>query len=487
MMYACIVSHILPFIFCSYCPFGKKALNTSKALELFRQMKREGLLPNNITYSSIISTCNKERKWKIALSIFNEMKLQGHHSDPIVYSAMISALSTARQWEKALELLREMDELFGEANVIAYNATITALERGLQWEKALDLFDEMKTKKLKLTVVSYGCAISACEKGFLWGKCLSLLDEMTEVGIAKNINIFGSAMSCMEKCLKEKIAMQLMKKMKSEGIHPNVQTYNSAILVHAKLNKWRKCLELFYEMDQEGIEKNIVTYNSLLDSLCTQFKVARQIFQEGIHKGFYDKVVSLDCDHLELDLHFLSLGAGEAAVLWWFEKYMVKHYKNIEEFRVFRYIDIITGYGKSRWRGARKEDDGMIKRVRLLLSFMNIHEIEQTNPGRIRIDKNKLIPEVQKNGARIRFDSKAYMDMKKNETMHLERSDDLDLQRKTAKSTHKEQMPRDANTTNNKNNSQLKKKRNLENERICKQKKSKQYRKPIQVHIPKEH
>ena len=118
---------------------------------------------------------------------------------------------------------------------------------------------------------------------------------------------------------------------------------------------------------------------------------------------------------LELDLHFLSLGGGETALRWWFEECLVPYLGNSKELASVKSIDIVTGYGKTRSRGARKGDDGMRKRVRAMLSFMNLSEVEQPNLGRIHIDKEALTREVERNGGRIIFDAHGYEQYKLRE------------------------------------------------------------------------
>ncbi|KAL7463575.1 hypothetical protein ACHAXS_003971 [Conticribra weissflogii] len=400
----------------------EKGLNPSKALEIFDEMKREGVRPTVVTFSALISACEKGQQWKLALSVLEEMKTT-FGPNVIAYSAAISALSKGQQWEKAWELFCEIERSGEKLSVVTYNATMTALEKGLQWQRALDLFDEMKYKNMPVTVVSYGSAISACEKGYQWRQCLEYLDEMTERKIPKNVIIFGAAMSCMEKSCRADIAFQLMDRMNLEGVRPNVHIYNSAISACARCKLWKKGFELFKEMDDVGIKRDVVTYNAVLDAVCSQVDLAKQIFHEGVERGFYAKVSRLGTQWLELDLHFLSLGGGETALRWWFEECLVPYLGDSNELASVKSIDIVTGYGKTRARGARKGDDGMRKRVRAMLSFMNVHEIEQPNLGRIHIDKDALMKEVDRNGGRIIFDARGYEQYKMNEGLDEPYSD----------------------------------------------------------------
>ncbi|EJK73152.1 hypothetical protein THAOC_05237, partial [Thalassiosira oceanica] len=392
----------------------EKGLNPKMALEIFDEMKREGVRPTVVTFSALISACEKGQQWKLALQVLDEMKAT-FGPNVIAYSAAISALSKGQQWQKAWELFCEIESSGQKLSVVTYNATMTALEKGLQWERALDLFDEMKFKGVAVTVVSYGSAIAACEKGHQWRQCLEFLDEMTEKRIQKNVIIFGAAMSCMEKSCRADIAFQLMDRMKLEGVRPNVHIYNSAISACARCKLWRKGLELFEQMEPAGVKRDVVTYNAVLDAVCSQPDLAERIFHDGVARGFYAKVSRLGTQWLELDLHFLSLGGGETALRWWFEKCLVPYLGSSNELSSVKSIDIVTGYGKTRARGARKGDDSMRKRVRAMLSFMNVCEIEQSNLGRIHIDKGKLTTEVARNGGRIIFDARGYEQFKSQE------------------------------------------------------------------------
>jgi pentatricopeptide repeat protein len=245
---------------------------------------------------------------------------------------------------------------------------------------------------------------------------LEYLDEMSEMGIQKNVIIFGAALSAMEKCCRADISFQLMERMKLEHVAPNVHIYNSIISACARSNLWEKGYEVFQEMDKAGVARDVVTYNAVLDAVSSQIALGRKLFQEGVEKGFYARVSRVGTQWFELDLHFLSLGGGEIALGWWFEECLLPYIKDTEKLKEVNSISIVTGYGKTRLRGRRQGDDGMRKRVKAMLRFMNIKELPQNNAGRIHVDKDALISEVEKNGGRIKFDLEGYIAFKEAET-----------------------------------------------------------------------
>ena len=52
----------------------EKLKDWQQALDLLRQMDREGIVKNEITYSSAISACEKGGNWRIALDLLKQMK-----------------------------------------------------------------------------------------------------------------------------------------------------------------------------------------------------------------------------------------------------------------------------------------------------------------------------------------------------------------------------------------------------------------------------
>ena len=55
----------------------KKAKEFKKGVEVFEQMKREGLKPDAITYSALLSCCEKANQVKKGEEVCEQMKREG--------------------------------------------------------------------------------------------------------------------------------------------------------------------------------------------------------------------------------------------------------------------------------------------------------------------------------------------------------------------------------------------------------------------------
>jgi len=59
---------------------------------MFHQMQQQGLTPDVVTYTAIISAYEKGGQWRMALSAYEQMRERGCRPDAIVFNAIIDAL-----------------------------------------------------------------------------------------------------------------------------------------------------------------------------------------------------------------------------------------------------------------------------------------------------------------------------------------------------------------------------------------------------------
>ena len=98
-----------------------------------------------------------------ALQLLREMQRQSVKPDVISYNAAISACEKGAQPEQAVQLLRAMQQQSVEPDVIRCSASISACEKRARPEQALRLLREMERQSVEPHVISYNDAFSACE------------------------------------------------------------------------------------------------------------------------------------------------------------------------------------------------------------------------------------------------------------------------------------------------------------------------------------
>lgn len=106
-------------------------------------MPAAGVIPDEYTFSNLITVCKKDS-------------------------------------EKALRLMRSMEQTGLEPGSVAYNAAIVACGNGDQPDQAVALLNEMRERGVQVTEGTYSAAIAACGKAHRWEQALSLLEDIKD-------------------------------------------------------------------------------------------------------------------------------------------------------------------------------------------------------------------------------------------------------------------------------------------------------------------
>jgi pentatricopeptide repeat domain-containing protein 1 len=134
-----------------------------EVMVLLDAMRRDGIDPDGFSFSSAISCCGSEGRWKEALELIDVMLKGGPKTRPnkIAYTAAISSCGRAGQVDHALRLFRQMKEQGLSADRVAYNAMFSALRVSKRSEAAFALWDEMLGRPSKQS----GAVTIAAAKG----------------------------------------------------------------------------------------------------------------------------------------------------------------------------------------------------------------------------------------------------------------------------------------------------------------------------------
>ncbi|KAK9791635.1 hypothetical protein WJX73_009415 [Symbiochloris irregularis] len=100
--------------------------------------------PNTITYSSLISACERGGRLDRALEWFENMQKAGVEADLITFSALIAACERNEELDTALRLLDLAHQAGHLAPVETYTRLIEHCGRRQNSEQALELFLSMQ-------------------------------------------------------------------------------------------------------------------------------------------------------------------------------------------------------------------------------------------------------------------------------------------------------------------------------------------------------
>ncbi|KAK1618885.1 hypothetical protein QYE76_024402 [Lolium multiflorum] len=238
--------------------------DTSRALDLLRQMAESGIAPTKTTYNIILKGFFRAGQVQHAWNFFLQMKKRGSKDDScskpdiVSYTTVIHGLGLAGQLDKARKLFDEMSkEGCCAPSVATYNALIQVICKKGNIDDALTVFDDMLQQDLTPNVVTYTVLIR--------GLChAAKIDQ----------------------------AMKLMERMKNEGCEPVVQTYNVLIRYSFEEGEIDKAMCLFERMSKgEDCLPNQDTYNIIISAMFVRKRaedmaMAARMVMEMVERGY---------------------------------------------------------------------------------------------------------------------------------------------------------------------------------------------------------
>ncbi|KAI3412446.1 uncharacterized protein J3R85_017381 [Psidium guajava] len=208
--------------------------NCDGAFEMFRRMESEGVEPNVVTWTSLLSSHARSGRHVETVELFSSMRMRGIVPSAEVLAVVLSVCSNmvAPHMVKAIHGL--VMKVGFEAYLIVNNSFVRAYGKQRQLNDASHLFFEMESKN----VVSWNALITSyAESG--------LCDEAFE------------------------IFSQLKKSDGCSLARPNVISWSAIIDAFASAGRGRESLELYREMQLAKIAGNAITVSSVL-SVCAE-------------------------------------------------------------------------------------------------------------------------------------------------------------------------------------------------------------------------
>ena len=272
------------------------AADSEKAFDFFQQLREQSLEPNVVTFSTVISACQKQEDAAAALDLLASMDRSHIVPNTITYSSAISACERAHWTELALSLFHSMQRVDLQADCICYNSVISACEKGKRAETALDLLETMRATRVQTTGVTYSAVISACDKCSLLRRGCQLLGDMKDAQIESSVVAYNALISACSRLSRLSKALRLYGQLKDESLQPTVVTCSSLVNACENSDRLSKALQVFEQM--RGLVKaNLVVYNAILSACerASAFRRACRLFEDMRLDKLQPDIISYNC------------------------------------------------------------------------------------------------------------------------------------------------------------------------------------------------
>ncbi|KAH6762014.1 Pentatricopeptide repeat superfamily protein [Perilla frutescens var. hirtella] len=241
----------------------------NSSLKLFNQMMQAGLVPDSVTYSTLLLGCAKVKGGYFkAMELVREMKSRGLSMDTVLYGTLISVCASNNQCEEAEKYFDEMKSEGHSPNVFHYSSLLNAYAIDGNYTKADNVIQEMKSAGLTLNKVILTTLLKVYVRGGLFEKSRELLDELQALGYAEDEMPYCLLMDGLAKSGKLKEAKSVFDEMRQKEVKNDGYSYSIMIsaLCRGKLVEEAKQLASEFEMKYDKYD--VVILNSMLCAYC---------------------------------------------------------------------------------------------------------------------------------------------------------------------------------------------------------------------------
>ncbi|KAF1863974.1 hypothetical protein Lal_00031117 [Lupinus albus] len=311
-----LVGKVDPFVETKLVSMYAKCGYLEEAWKVFDEMRERNLF----TWSAMIGACSRDRCWEEVVELFYNMMRDGVSPDEFLIPKIVQACGKCRDLE-TVELIHSLVircgmcssmrinnsilavyAKYGEMNCankflenmdgrdsVTWNAIITGFCQKGKIEQAQKYFDAMQEKGIEPSLVTWNILIASYNQ---LGHCdiaMDLMMKMENIGITPDVYTWTSMISGFAQRGRMYCAFDLLKEMFLAEIEPNSITIASAASACASLKSLHMGLEIHSIAVKMGLVDDVLIGNSLIDiySKCGNLKDAQSVFDMMLKRDVY--------------------------------------------------------------------------------------------------------------------------------------------------------------------------------------------------------
>jgi pentatricopeptide repeat protein len=242
--------------------------NLQGALDVFERLKASGASLNSMTFNSILDACIQCKDHAKALELFKQMRSEGI-IDVVSFNIMLKIYLRSGQHAQAEQLLQEMKECGLQANKITYNELINARVEAGDHRGVWQIVKQMKSEGVSPNSITCSILLKALtaksskqDLKFTMDLVDQMEDKMDEILFA----------SVIEACLRvgqlDLLSEQMRKYAKQGGLVAlTAPTYGSMIKAYGQAHDVERMWELWTEMEKRNVKPTAITLGCMVDAL----------------------------------------------------------------------------------------------------------------------------------------------------------------------------------------------------------------------------
>ncbi|QHO48563.1 hypothetical protein HN51_000597 [Arachis hypogaea] len=245
----------------------KGKLDTS--LKLFQQMKEDGLVPDVVTYSTLLSGCIKVNdRYPKALELIQELQHNELQMDGVIYGAILAVCASNSKLEEAEYYFNKMKNEGQAPNVYHYSSLLNAYSACGNYKKADMLVKQMKSEGLVPNKVILTTLLKVYVKGGLFEKSRESLAELKSLGYAEDEMPYCILMDGLAKAGQFEEAKLIFDEMIKNNVKSDGYAHSIMISAYCRAKLFREAKQLANDFEATSDKYDIVILNSMLCAFC---------------------------------------------------------------------------------------------------------------------------------------------------------------------------------------------------------------------------
>ncbi|KAK1305196.1 Pentatricopeptide repeat-containing protein [Acorus calamus] len=239
------------------------------SIKLFDQMKKDGLTPDVVTYSTLLSGCIKVKDgFTKATRLIRELESNGLEMDSVIYGTLLAICASHKLCEEAEMYFQKMKDRGCSPNLFHYSSLLNAYSVDGNQMKADELIEDMKSAGLLPNKVILTTLLKVYVRGGLFEKSRKLLAELQALGHAEDEMPYCLLMDGLAKEGHISEAKAIFDEMKAKGVKSDGYSYSIMISAYCRSELLEEAKQLAKDYEDNYDKYDLVMLNTLLRAYC---------------------------------------------------------------------------------------------------------------------------------------------------------------------------------------------------------------------------
>ncbi|KAK8283054.1 hypothetical protein V6Z12_D08G067800 [Gossypium hirsutum] len=249
--------------------YGKSGL-IDKAFSAVEDMKSVfDCKPDVYTYTILIDSCVKHRRFDLMSRILAEMSYLGIGFSTVTYNSIIDGYGKAELFEDMENLLTDMIES-GDSlpDIFTFNSIIGAYGNSGQIEKMEKWYEEFQLMGIRPDINTFNILIKSFGKTGMYEKMGSVMKFMSKRFFSPTIVTYNIVIEVLGKAGKIEKMEEYFKEMKHKGMKPNAITYCSLVSAYSKAGLIKKVDSILRQVENSDVILDTPFFNCVISAYC---------------------------------------------------------------------------------------------------------------------------------------------------------------------------------------------------------------------------